>query len=98
MPRRKRQPPIRRFRALNRDSAASFFSISLVTFVVVLRNCNLAFGIANHIAALDDGRIIAIGTSDQIKSSSDPRVHDLLNASISEMQALNSRSPRQRPP
>jgi ABC-type proline/glycine betaine transport system ATPase subunit len=35
---------------------------------------DLAFGIAHRIAMRDEGRIVAIGTPDEIKRNPDPRV------------------------
>jgi phospholipid/cholesterol/gamma-HCH transport system ATP-binding protein len=43
---------------------------------------DLAFGIAHRIAMLDEGRIVAIGTPDEIKHNPDPRVQQFLNAKI----------------
>jgi len=53
-----------------------------VTSLVVSHDRDLAFGIADHIAVINDGRILAIGTPDQIKRNSDPRVQQFLNASL----------------
>jgi phospholipid/cholesterol/gamma-HCH transport system ATP-binding protein len=50
------------------------------TTLIVSHDRDLAFGIANHIAMLEAGRIIAIGTPDEIKRSPDPRVQQFLNA------------------
>jgi phospholipid/cholesterol/gamma-HCH transport system ATP-binding protein len=50
------------------------------TSVVVSHDRDLAFGIANRIAVMDDGQILTIGTPDEIKRSSDPRVQYFLNA------------------
>jgi phospholipid/cholesterol/gamma-HCH transport system ATP-binding protein len=52
------------------------------TSVVVTHDRELAFGIAHRIAMLDEGRIIATGTPDEIKANSDLRVQEFLNASI----------------
>jgi len=53
-----------------------------VTTLVVSHDREFAFGIAHRIALLDDGRIVAIGTPDEIKCHSDPRVQRFLAASI----------------
>ena len=50
------------------------------TTLVVSHDRDLAFGIANRIAMLDEGRIVAIGTADEIKRNPDPRVQRFLNA------------------
>jgi phospholipid/cholesterol/gamma-HCH transport system ATP-binding protein len=54
-----------------------------VTTLVVSHDRDLAFGIATRIAMLDAGRIIAIGTPDEIKRNPDARVQEFLNATIS---------------
>ena len=40
--------------------------------LVVSHDRDLAFGIADRIAVLEDGRIMAIGTPDEIKRNSNP--------------------------
>jgi phospholipid/cholesterol/gamma-HCH transport system ATP-binding protein len=57
------------------------------TSVVVTHDRELAFGIAHRIAMLDEGRIIATGTPDEIKANPDLRVQEFLNASISRTLA-----------
>ena len=61
------------------------------TTLVVSHDRDLAFGIAQRIAMLDEGRIVAIGTPDEIKSNPDPRVQQFLNASISQRLASSAR-------
>jgi ABC-type transporter Mla maintaining outer membrane lipid asymmetry ATPase subunit MlaF len=53
------------------------------TTLVVSHERDLAFGIAHRIAMLAEGRIIAIGTPDEIKRHPDPRVQQFLRAGIS---------------
>ena len=53
-----------------------------VTSLVVSHDRDLAFGIADRIAVINDGRILTIGTPDQIKRSSDPWIQQFLNASL----------------
>ena len=53
-----------------------------VTTLVVSHDRDLAFGIARRIAMLAEGRIVAIGTPDEIKRNLDPSVQRFLNASI----------------
>ena len=57
-----------------------------VTSVVVSHDRDLAFGIADRIAVLEDGRIMAIGTPSEIKRNSNPAVQYFLNASIAQMR------------
>jgi len=54
------------------------------TTLIVSHDRELAFGIADRIAMLDEGRIAAIGTPDEIKRNPDPRVQKFLNAVISK--------------
>ena len=51
-----------------------------VTSIVVTHDRDLAFGIANRIAMMYEGEIIALGTVDQIKSSKHPILYRFLNA------------------
>jgi phospholipid/cholesterol/gamma-HCH transport system ATP-binding protein len=53
-----------------------------VTSLVVSHDRDLAFGVADRIAVINDGRIITIGTPEQIQDFEDPRVRDFLNASF----------------
>jgi len=52
------------------------------TTLVVSHDRDLAFGIAHRIAMLDEGRIVAIGTPDEIQRNTDPRVQHFLKASM----------------
>src|SRR6185436_5449214 len=51
-----------------------------VTSIVVTHDRDLAFGIANRIAMMYEGEVIALGTVEQIKSSRHPILHRFLNA------------------
>jgi len=51
-----------------------------VTSIAVTHDRDLAFGIANRIAMMYEGEIIALGTVDQIKRSTHPILHRFLNA------------------
>jgi phospholipid/cholesterol/gamma-HCH transport system ATP-binding protein len=51
-----------------------------VTSIVVSHDRDLAFGVADRIAVINDGRIIAIGTPDEIKRNSDPAIRKFLDA------------------
>ena len=53
-----------------------------VTSLVVSHDRDLAFGIADRIAVINDGRILTIGTPHQIKRSPDPWIQQFLNASL----------------
>jgi phospholipid/cholesterol/gamma-HCH transport system ATP-binding protein len=72
------------------------------TTLVVTHDRDLAFGIAHRIAMLDDGLIVAIGTPDEIKRSSDPCVQQFLTASIVQrlvasdlLPSVGTHTPRQ---
>jgi phospholipid/cholesterol/gamma-HCH transport system ATP-binding protein len=51
-----------------------------VTSVIVSHDRDLAFGIADHIAFISEGRIVAIGSCSDIKQSRDPAVQKFLRA------------------
>jgi phospholipid/cholesterol/gamma-HCH transport system ATP-binding protein len=51
-----------------------------VTSLVVSHDRALAFGVADRIAVIADGRILAIGTPEEVKKFPDPLVQDFLNA------------------
>lgn len=51
-----------------------------VTSIVVTHDRDLAFGIADRMALLHEGRILALGTPDEVQSSPDPLVQRFLKA------------------
>jgi phospholipid/cholesterol/gamma-HCH transport system ATP-binding protein len=51
-----------------------------VTSLVVSHDRDLAFGVADRIAFINDGRILTIGAPDEIKSNNDPLVQKFLHA------------------
>jgi phospholipid/cholesterol/gamma-HCH transport system ATP-binding protein len=51
-----------------------------VTTLVVSHDRDLAFGVADRIAVIDDGRILTIGTPDEVKNFKDPLVQKFLQA------------------
>jgi len=53
-----------------------------VTSLVVSHDRDLAFGIADRIAVLLEGRIMAVGRPEEIRSIQEPAVHDFLNAKL----------------
>jgi phospholipid/cholesterol/gamma-HCH transport system ATP-binding protein len=53
-----------------------------VTSVVVSHDRDLAFGIADRIAVINDGRIITIGKPDEVKQFDDPLVQKFLHADL----------------
>lgn len=53
-----------------------------VTSLVVSHDRDLAFGVAHRIAVIHEGRILAIGTPDEIKACQNRLVRDFLNASF----------------
>jgi phospholipid/cholesterol/gamma-HCH transport system ATP-binding protein len=53
-----------------------------VTSIVVSHDRDLAFGVADRIAVINEGRIIAIGTPEQVKQNSDPVLQKFLHADI----------------
>jgi len=53
-----------------------------VTSLVVSHDRDLAFGVADRIAVINEGRIVTIGTPDEIKRQSDPMVQKFIYADL----------------
>ena len=51
-----------------------------VTSLVVSHDRDLAFGVADRIAVINQGRILTIGTPDEVKQHADPLVQQFLHA------------------
>ena len=51
-----------------------------VTSLVVSHDRDLAFGVADRIAVIADGKILTIGTPEEVKNFKDPRVQNFLQA------------------
>jgi phospholipid/cholesterol/gamma-HCH transport system ATP-binding protein len=51
-----------------------------VTSLVVSHDRELAFGVADRIAVINEGRILTIGTPDEVKRFDDPLVQEFLHA------------------
>jgi phospholipid/cholesterol/gamma-HCH transport system ATP-binding protein len=51
-----------------------------VTSLVVSHDRDLAFGVADRIAVIVEGKIVTIGTPDEVKRFNDPLVQNFLNA------------------
>jgi phospholipid/cholesterol/gamma-HCH transport system ATP-binding protein len=51
-----------------------------VTTLVVSHDRQLAFGIADRIAVINDGQILTSGTPDEVKRSPNPLVQEFLNS------------------
>jgi phospholipid/cholesterol/gamma-HCH transport system ATP-binding protein len=57
-----------------------------VTSLVVSHDRDLAFGVADRIAVINEGTILMIGTPEEIKRSSDPFVHQFLSANFKRLE------------
>jgi phospholipid/cholesterol/gamma-HCH transport system ATP-binding protein len=53
-----------------------------VTSVIVTHDMHSAYKVANRIAMIYDGKIIGIGTPDEIKNSRDPYIHQFVTGSV----------------
>ncbi len=53
-----------------------------VTSVVVSHDRDLAFGVADRIAVISEGKILTIGTPDEVKNNTNTLVQQFLNASF----------------
>jgi len=51
-----------------------------VTTLVVSHDRGLAFGVADRLAVINEGRILTSGTPDEVKNNSNPLVQEFLNA------------------
>lgn len=51
-----------------------------VTSIVVSHDRDLAFGIADRIAIIFDGRIVFVGTPEEVKSHNDPEIKEFIHA------------------
>ena len=60
------------------------------TSIVVTHDRDLAFGVADRMAMLVDGRIIGLGTAEQIKRSPDPVIQEFLTAE-NKLQTLQTK-------
>ncbi len=56
-----------------------------VTSLVVSHDRDLAFGVADRIAVINDGRILAIGTPEDVKRKPDPLIQKFLNAEMKHL-------------
>jgi len=52
------------------------------TSIVVTHDSELAFAAANRIAMIDEGRILFIGTPQEVQSSTDPRIQKFIRAEL----------------
>ena len=59
-----------------------------VTSVVVSHDRDLALGVADRIAVISEGRILTIGTPDEVRSNTDPIVQKFLNADFKRAYEL----------
>ncbi len=55
-----------------------------VTSLVVSHDRDLAFGVADRIAVINQGRLLTIGTPDQVKRNTDPLVQEFLSADFKQ--------------
>ena len=61
-----------------------------VTSIVVTHDRDLAFGIANRIALMNDGQILAVGAPDEIKNNPHPRIQEFLTAKFNHNMERSS--------
>jgi phospholipid/cholesterol/gamma-HCH transport system ATP-binding protein len=60
-----------------------------VTSIVVSHDRELAYGVADRIAVINEGEIITIGTPDEVKRNTDPLVQKFLHADIKRPTKVN---------
>jgi phospholipid/cholesterol/gamma-HCH transport system ATP-binding protein len=63
-----------------------------VTSIVVSHDRDLAFGVADRIAIINEGSILFIGTVDEVKKHSDPLIQKFIHADLTQNNK-NQKSP-----
>jgi phospholipid/cholesterol/gamma-HCH transport system ATP-binding protein len=58
-----------------------------VTSLIVSHDRDLAFGVADRIAVIGEGRILMLGTPDEVRQSGDPKVKEFLKAGFRRQAA-----------
>jgi phospholipid/cholesterol/gamma-HCH transport system ATP-binding protein len=61
-----------------------------VTSIVVSHSRDLAFGIADRIAIINDGQIRFVGTPDEVRHQSDPVIHEFLTVDFKPKERKES--------
>ena len=56
-----------------------------VTSLVVSHDRDLAFGVADRIAVINEGRILTVGTPDEVKQKQDPLIQRFLHADMKQL-------------
>ncbi len=64
------------------EEIANLNERSRVTSIVVSHDRDLAFGIADRIALISEGRIITVGSASDVRACQNPVVQRFLNASF----------------
>lgn len=67
------------------EQIAKLNTRSKVTSLVVSHDRDLAFGIADRIAVILEGRILAIGKPEEIRQCQEPAIRDFLNANFNRL-------------
>jgi phospholipid/cholesterol/gamma-HCH transport system ATP-binding protein len=62
--------------------------VSPATSIIVTHDRTLAFSLADRVAMIFDGQILFIGTPEEVKRQSEPRIHNFIYAELP-----NSKSP-----
>ena len=57
-----------------------------VTSIIVSHERDLAFGIADRIAFMNEGRILAIGAPDDVRKDPNPQVQEFLRANFKHLE------------
>jgi phospholipid/cholesterol/gamma-HCH transport system ATP-binding protein len=56
-----------------------------VTSLIVSHDRDLAFGVADRIAVINQGRILSIGTPDEVRRQTDPLIKQFLHAGFKRL-------------
>ena len=57
-----------------------------VTSIVVTHERDLAFGIADRIAILDEGRILSVGNPDEVRNNPDPQIQKFITIDFNQKE------------
>jgi phospholipid/cholesterol/gamma-HCH transport system ATP-binding protein len=72
------------------EEIASLNQRTGVTSLVVSHDRDLAFGVADRIAVIHEGRILTIGTPEQVRQSTEPLVREFLSAGFKRNSSWKS--------
>ena len=61
-----------------------------MTSILVTHDLESAFGLSDRLAMIDDGEIIKVGTPEEFRASTDPRVVNFVRGKATKTEELRS--------